>query len=201
MGCGWQIENIPEKVITAVEVLNGASLKYTSEGSIQGWGLWHKMLNSGQHVTAIGGSDDHRSEAIGIPTTVIYMKELSVQGLIDGMRSGRVFIDIKGNKDYFLDLSATVKGNGEVYMGGTLKAGPADTVSLTAYVKGVTGGKVEFIIDGKREPSLDGALLSNDEKVRVKWGADDKRHSIYVRVRDKEGKLVLTGNPIYIGGL
>ena len=198
MGCGWQIENIPDKVITAVEVLNGASMKHSIEGPIEGWDQWHKMLNSGQHVTAIGGSDDHHAETIGTPTTVIYMKELSVRGLIDGIRSGRVFIDIEGNAAHFLDLSATDKENRDEYMGGTLKVKASDTIQLTASVKGVSGGKIEFIIDGKLNSILNRELLSNDEKIQVKWEADANRHSIYIKVRDKEGKLVLVGNPIYI---
>jgi hypothetical protein len=125
------------------------------------------------------------------------MKELSTQGLIDGVRSGRVFIDIVGNKNHFLDLSATNREN-EVYMGGVLKAKPSDTINLTAYVKGVSGGKIEFMIDGKLNSKLNQELLSNNEKIQVKWETDDKRHSIYIKVRDKDEKLVLVGNPVYI---
>jgi hypothetical protein len=198
MGCGWQIEHIPDKVITAVEVLNGASMKRSIEGSIEGWDLWHKMLNGGQHVTAIGGSDDHHAATIGTPTTVIYMKELSVQGLIDGIRSGRVFIDLEGNKAHFLDLCVADKENRTVYMGGALKVVPSDTINLTVNVKGVSGGKIEFVIDGKLNSKLDREILSDDDKIQVKWETDDNRHSIYVKVRDKDGKLVLVGNPVYI---
>ena len=198
MGCGWQIEDIPDKVITAVEVLNGGSMKYSIEGSIEGWDLWNKMLLSGQHVTAIGGSDDHHAATIGTPTTVIYMKELSVQGLIDGIRSGRVFIDLEGNKNHFLDLSATNKDNKDVYMGGTVKVEPSDTINFTVYVKGVAGGKTEFMIDGKLNSTLSREILSDDEKIQVKWVTDANRHSIYTKVRGADGKLVLVGNPIYI---
>ncbi|WP_431215096.1 CehA/McbA family metallohydrolase [Puia sp. P3] len=195
MGCGWQIENIPDGVVAAVEVVNGSTMKYSIEGPVQGWVFWHKMLNSGQHVTAIGGSDDHRSEAIGKPTTVVYMKELSVQGLIDGIRSGRVFIDLEGNRDRFLDLSVTGK---EVYMGGTVKIGRTDTVGLTPYVKGLSGGRIEFIIDGRPDAALTRELRSDDEKIPVKWVPGGGRHSVYVKARDKDGKLVLVGNPVYL---
>lgn len=198
MGCGWQIKNIPDKVITAVEVINGATMKYGIEGSIQGWDQWHTMLNSRQHVTAVGGSDDHHAENIGIPTTVIYMKELSVQGLIDGIRSGRVYIDLEGNARSFLDLWATDARNRTAYMGGTLRVGRSDTIGLTACVKGVAGGKAEFVIDGKLDTALGRAIVSDDEKMRVSWKTDGRRHSIYVKVRNKAGKLVLVGNPIYI---
>jgi hypothetical protein len=196
MGCGWQIENVPDKVISAVEVLNGGSMKRSIEGPIEGWDQWHKMLNSGQHITAVGGSDDHHAETIGTPATVIYMQELSVRGLIDGIRSGRVYIDLEGNKHYFLDLAASV-GDREVYMGGTLRVKPLDTVNLTAFVKGVSGGKIEFIIDGKLWPEFTQAVLSDDEKIQIKWKTDYNRHSVYTKVRDKNQRLVMVGNPLY----
>lgn len=193
MGCGWQIKDIPAGAITAIEVLNGGTMKVSPEGPIEGWDLWHKMLNDGQHVTAIGGSDDHHAQTIGTPTTVVYMKELSVQGLIDGIRGGRVFIDVEGNKDRFLDLVA-----GDVYMGGILKVKAAEMIHLTAHAKGVSGGKMEFVVDGKRDSTLNRAVLTDDEKIGMKWKADGARHSIYARVRGKDDKLVLVGNPIYI---
>jgi hypothetical protein len=198
MGCGWQIADIPDQVITAVEVLNGGSMKRSIEGPIEGWDLWHKMLNSGQHVTAIGGSDDHHAETIGTPTTVIYMKQLSVQGLIDGIRSGRVFIDVEGKKDHFVDLSAGNRENSVVYMGGTLSVKPLDTVNLTAYVKGISGGKIEFIIDGVLCPELTQAVSSDDEKIQVKWKTDGHKRNIYTKVRGKNQELVLVSNPVYI---
>jgi len=193
MGCGWQINDIPGGVIAAVEVLNGGTMKHSIEGPIEGWDLWHKMLNGGQHVTAIGGSDDHHAETIGTPATVIYMKELSVRGLIEGIRSGRVFIDIEGNKDRFLDLVS-----GDVCMGGILKVGASETIDLIAVVKGVPGGEMEFVVDGKWDSTLNRAVLTNDEKILAKWKADGARHSIYARVRGKDDKLVLVSNPIYI---
>jgi hypothetical protein len=208
MGCGWQIGGIPDKVITAVELINGGSMKYGIEGSIQGWDQWHRMLGNGGHVTAIGGSDDHRAgslggstdrraDGIGRPTTVIYMKELSVQGLLDGIRSGRVFIDVEGDKNHFLDLCGSLRHD-TVYMGGVLSVLPSDTIHLTASVKGVGGGRVEFIIDGKLNASLNRTLSSDDEKIQVSVPYDHTIHFIYIKVRDKDGKLVLVGNPLYI---
>src|SRR5262249_21708888 len=94
--------------------------------------------------------------------------------------------------------SAADKENRDEYMGGTLKVDPSDTIHLTASVKGVPGGKIEFVIDGKSDSKLNREILSNDEKVQVKWTTDDNRHSIYIRVRGKDGKLVLVGNPVYI---
>jgi hypothetical protein len=83
-------------------------------------------------------------------------------------------------------------------MGGTLKVGRSDIIDLTADVKDVAGGQVEFVVDGKPASKLDREISGGEEKVRVKWEMDGARHSIYARVRNREGKLVLIGNPIYI---
>jgi len=40
--------------------------------------------------------------------------------------------------------------------------------------------------------------VSDNEKIQVKWVSGGERHSVYVRARDKDGKLVLVGNPVYI---
>lgn len=197
MGCGWQIADIPPGVITSVEVLNGGTMKLSLDGPIEGFNLWHKMLVSGQHITAIGGSDDHKAATLGIPTTVIYMKELSVKGLLDGIRSGRVYIDVEGDKRRFLDLSAVVSAD-TAYMGDVLRVQPPDSVVLTAIVKGVAGGLVEFVVDGTVNASLSREIHSDDETIEVKTGTDAIKHAIYVKVRDASKKLVLVGNPIYI---
>lgn len=73
-------------------------------------------------------------------------------------------------------------------------------VSLSATVKGVPGGKIEFIVDGKLDAAFGRSLLTDNEVVRVKWVGDGRRHTIYVKVRGKDEKLVLVGNPIYIEG-
>lgn len=203
MGCGWQIDSIPDNVITAVEVVNGGSLRSGAEESIQGWDLWHKMLKTGQRVTAIGGSDDHHAQekdvegAIGNPTTIIYMNELSVKGVLDGLRSGRVFVDIDGDKDHFLDFSAGNKKN-EVHMGSTLNIMPFDNIDLSVDICGVPNGQIEFIIDGKVAPALIRKISQHKEKIVVQWKANDRNHFIYVKVRDNKGKLVLFCNPVYI---
>lgn len=204
MGCGWQIGGIPPAVITAVELINGASLIYGAESFIQGWDLWHKLLKEGQHVTAIGGSDDHHAGenrttpgAIGNPTTVVYMEDLSVKGMLDGIRSGRVFIDIDGNKAHFLDLSAK-RNVVESYMGSTLEIKPFDTIELTTEIKGVPNGKVEFIKDGALNPDLVRMVSADQQKISVSWKADKGDHFIYAKVRESNGKLLMVCNPVYI---
>jgi hypothetical protein len=60
--------------------------------------------------------------------------------------------------------------------------------------------KIEFMIDGKLNATLNREILPDNETGPAKWKTDGNPHSIYIRVRDKNGKLVLVGNPVYIEG-
>jgi hypothetical protein len=206
MGCGWLVDDMPNKDISAVELINGGSMKASSNDAIQGWDLWHKMLNTGQHVTAIGGSDDHRAGEnvdqpgiIGNPTTVIYMKNLSTISLINGIKSGRVFIDIEGSIDRFVDLKIKNNNTGQIMpMGQTLYCNPHEKLSILVTVKGVEDGEVEFIVDGKTNSNLIYPIKSDDDRIELDWKNTHNNHYIYTKIKDKYNKLVLVSNPVYL---
>ena len=209
MGCGWRIEGLAPGAAQAVEVINGGTMSETgsAESPLQGFAFWHERLNAGEHLTAIGGSDNHdagrpldQPSSIGSPTTVIYMAELSVKGMLDGLRSGRVFIDIEGTRDRLLDMTARAGGR-EVAMGGTLRLNKGDTAEVTVTVKGISEGRLAVIADGREETSLGLPIVrtGNPEKrLPFRWTGDGRRHWLRVDVRGKDGRLLLVGNPIYV---
>ncbi|WP_294062711.1 CehA/McbA family metallohydrolase [Sphingomonas sp.] len=206
MGCGWRIDDLPEGAVQAVEVVNGGTMAETgsAESPLQGFAFWHKLLNAGRHVTAIGGSDNHNAGipldklgAIGTPTTVVHMEALSLQGLLDGIRAGRVFIDVQGSRDRLLDLSAT-SGGQTAAMGGTLSVARGRAVRFTAEVKGVTGGAVQLIIDGKADPAWRKGIAADGSITMPEWRSDGGRHWVRADVGDGSGALILVGNPIYV---
>ena len=206
MGCGWGVGDLPPGAVSSVEVVNGGTLAATGSADhpAQGFALWQKLLDAGQHVTGIGGSDNHDADtpadqpsAIGVPTTVVYMHDLSVQGLLDGIRSGRAFIDVYGMRDSLLDLSASSGGTRAV-MGQTLHAAAGAPVHFALALKGVTSGSVQLVIDGHAEPAYRAAIADGAPGPLASWRSDGKRHWIRADVRDAKGRLVLIGNPIYV---
>lgn len=206
MGCGWRVDDLPAGAVQAIEVVNGGTMAGTgsAEGPLQGFARWHALLDAGQHVTGIGGSDNHNADipadkpaAIGTPTTVVHMANLSLQGFLDGIRAGRVFIDIDGRKDRFLDLSAA-SGDRTAIMGGTLRPGPRQAVRFAAEVRGAPGGGVELVIDGKVDARYRRAIGGDGRVVLPDWIADGARHWVRADVREADGRLVLVGNPVYI---
>jgi hypothetical protein len=206
MGCGWRIADLPPGAVQAVEVVNGGTMAETgsAESPLQGLGLWRRLLDNGQHVTAIGGSDNHNADipadnpgAIGTPTTVVYMQDLSTRGFLDGVRAGRAFVDVEGTHDRILDLRAE-SGGTKVVMGGTLSAGKGAKVRLIISVEGVTAGNIDLLIDGRKyRLPIGKASVDN----RFDWVSDGARHWIGADVRGSDGRLLLIGNPIYVNSV
>lgn len=200
MGCGWS-PNPPAdlSLVQAIEVINGNDV----ESPVTGIPFWQEQLLKGHRLTAIGGSDTHDVTSknipppgrIGVPTTVVYAKELSIDAIMDGIRSGNVFVDTAGSRDRKLELSATHKES-TVTMGGRLSVPAKQSVTFTARIEQMTGGTVEIIRDGKttRRTGIPAAKHS--------WSFDEtsdgKPHWIRIDVRDADGKLALLGNPIYL---
>jgi hypothetical protein len=201
MGCGWSPNPAVDfSLVQAVEVVNGNDV----ESPVTGIPFWQEQLQKGHRLTAIGSSDTHDVTSknvspppgrIGVPTTVVYAKELSIDAIMDGIRAGNVFVDTAGSRDRKIELSATYKQSA-VVMGGQLSVPAKQSVTFTARIEQMTGGTVEIIRDGKttRRTAIPAAkhTWSFDET------SDGQRHWIRIDVRDADGKLALLGNPIYL---
>ncbi len=207
MGCGWTGEVDDWSRVAAIEVVNGATIRRagTVEHPFSGIPFWEDLLNDGHRITAIGGSDNHDPAArsgpqapVGSPATVVWSLEASPSGVLDGIRQGRVFIDIANDPDRLLDMKATF-GEREAVMGAALVSGGAP-VEITAEIAGVSAGRAEFIgpEGAVAESSLSEAEVSDDRRVvRLTLSAQTMPAWLRVQVRDAEGAIVLLGNPIY----
>ena len=198
MGCGWTpTKPVDMNLVTSIEVINGGGNPATH--------FWEQQLLQGHRLTAIGGSDNHHADwpqqkpgSIGYPTTVIYAQNLSVAGILDGIRSGRVFIDVTGSRDRLLDMNARA-GSTSATMGGDLEP-RGDVVSLEVHAVGCDGGSIHFFVDGKTSPDLPSLPISGgDQTLRAEWHADGGRHFLRVEAHDANDHLLLFGNPIYFG--
>jgi hypothetical protein len=183
------------------KVVNGG----TEDSAFSGIPLWEHQLSLGHRLTAIGGSDNHRpfipldqSGAIGHPTTVVYAWELSTPAILDGIRAGRVFIDLTGSRDRVLDLSAHT-ASATTEMGGTLEAHQGNDVALEVHVAGCQGASVHVIVDGAESSLLPAqSITAVEETLRSSWRSDAARHWLRAEVRDAEGHLLLLGDPVYV---
>lgn len=202
MGCRWTPDHpIDMKLVNAIEAVNGGS----TDPAQSGIPFWEEQLNQGYRLTAVGGSDNHQPmipldqpHSIGRPTTVVYAENLSTPAILDGIRSGRVFLDITGSRDRMVDLLAK-SGSSSAVMGTNLTAHAGQPIEIDAHILACAGDTAHLIVDGKEtgaEPAQ--MLTSNDQTPHWKQKADATRGWILVEVRDPAGRLLLLSNPVYV---
>jgi hypothetical protein len=144
IGCAWKHQLDPKKV-GGVEIGTGGLSKGASLFSAHAIAFWDAILDQGMKVPALGGSDDHRAgvsdgnaeSPIGSPTTLVRASELSVAGIMDGVRKGATVVKLESPLDPMCELEAAVaKG------GGAAIAFPGDTIGVRSIVlrAKVTGG-------------------------------------------------------------
>lgn len=204
MGCGWTApESTDLSRVRAVEVVNGAD----ADTPWSGIPFWEALLARGLRPVAVGGSDNHDpglaratpgGAPVGNPSTVVHARALSVPALLEGLRAGRVFVDVQGSRDRVLDMA--VRGGGRsALMGGELVAPAGQRVEVEVSVAGAAGGEARVVLDGA--PYLPGAdlrLQAARETLRFDWTADGRPHWLRVEVRGPDGRLWLLGNPVYL---
>lgn len=156
IGCAWAYGTdkgwgvLPAANVDAFEIESGG---YRQAGFLfthPALQLWDSMLDTGAHIAAIGGSDDHSGgddsgqfqSAIGNPTTYVYAENLSVAAILDGIKKGRTFVKMQDAHDPAIDFESQVAPDG-------------DTVHAksTIFTATITGGNqpgitVHFVHDG-----------------------------------------------------
>lgn len=156
IGCGFT-GTVDPAMVDGFEIETGA---YSVTGRLFFGSVvdrWEELVALGHHVVAIGGSDDHRAgtgtgtfdSPIGSPTTMVFADELSVAGILAGVRSGRTVVRLEGPDDPMIELSAPGLGVG----GDTIDA---DYVTLSVRVTGAElGASLRLVRDGVPGAAVD----------------------------------------------
>ena len=203
LGCGWHPDPPADlHLFSAIEAVNGGSLR----GPYSGVSFWEKQLTAGYRIPAIGGSDNHHGawpvvhpDSVGIPTTVVYAQNLSVPAILDGIRSGHVFIDLTGSHNRLLEMTAMESDQKPAMMGDALRASAGSVIQLTVHILGCSGWTLKLSDNGHGDSELPSRVLSQEDvTLQFSWPSDGKRHWLVPRVETPEGELELLGNPIYV---
>ncbi|WP_343616835.1 CehA/McbA family metallohydrolase [Novosphingobium sp.] len=215
LGCGWSAPGTDYRRVSSIEVANGglaADKGHFDDGKGSGTAYWEDLLNKGFHLTGVGGSDNHdpidgraaispvgAQSPVGTPTTVVYAQALSQPAILAGIKAGRVFIDVDGShRAALLDLTVRA-GAKSAAMGGTLSRGKGQAMEATVSVRGMSGSMIDLIIDGDHNSVPGGGVLTGDnETLRIPLAPMQQARWLRVDVRDKDGKRLLIGNPVYI---
>jgi hypothetical protein len=195
IGCGWSAADTDWPLVDGVEAINGNDPAHY-ESDIR---FWDQQLARGDRLIAIGGSDTHRPErgTIGHPTTVVHAQELSVPGMLEAIRKGRVCIDLTASHDKLIELEASSSA-AHAAMGETLTAARNDRVSWTAHITGASLSTIHWLVDGKELPTLPPQPVAATGDQNASWTSDGQRHWLRAEVRTPDGTLQLLSNPIFV---
>jgi hypothetical protein len=206
MGCGWTVPDTDYHDVDSIEVINGGTLTALggkADSEFNGISFWQARLNEGFHLTGIGGSDDHdatapaaRQAPVGFPTTVIYAENLSQAALLNGLKKGRVFIDMGVGADRLLDLKATYAKKSAV-MGESLAVPTGGDVLVEVNVNGMAGSQLEVIIDGDAQAK---PVSVTENHAQITLHVSPKASGaqwVRVNIRNAAGNIEMISNPIY----
>lgn len=199
-GCGWNEPTIDYSNLEILEVVNGTQV----ETKISGIPFWHNLLNEGNRIIGIGGSDDHGAGTgnaqPGTPSTVVYANELSEKGLLNALKEGKVYIKTRGANATDIEFYAS-SGDSFWQMGERLPQHIINKNKVTFHIirNENTDEKIEIIADGKIiniNNFEDEKLTENKIKTKFAIPLKNKRW-IRFNLRDDKGITVIS-NPIFL---
>jgi hypothetical protein len=188
----------PYQKFDAVEVWNGrwtSDLPWNAdnEAALADWG---RSLTAdapgGRWWPAIGSSDTHLADQIGIPHTVVRADELSTDAILAGIRAGRSWIAGSASIELSLDISA---GDHRAGIGERLKTDKEHAL-VRATVHGVPSGTISVHTDRgevHREP------LPGNGSGAVEWRTSATESAfVRIEVRHPSGQMAALTNPIIL---
>ena len=198
-GCGWSADSTNYEMLEAVEIVNGTNV----ETEIAGIPFWHNLLNRGYQITGIGGSDDHGggfgSAQPGTPTTVVWADNLSEKAILDGVRSGRVYLKTERAGDPDISFYAE-SGNLKWEMGSTIPVAEysSSVISFHVITSPQNNLSAEWILNGETVEIQDISQEIEGGKIRFTYIMDEPAES-WIRLNLRRNQKITTiANPIYL---
>jgi len=180
IGCGWD-HAVDPLTIDAVEIRTGI---------FPGESYWEDLVAAGSRAAAIAGSDDHRAgrdlgpldSPIGTPVTLVWADELSVEGIVRGVRDARTVVKVNGPDGPMIESELSGRRDGDTVLS------PGSTATLRAVVTGGAGGLLRALANGVviDEVAVDGDPFVREIEVEVAAVGEDRyRHEVV----DADGSL------------
>jgi MYXO-CTERM domain-containing protein len=202
IGCSWgHLDDTPWDKVAAMELITG-----NFEIGIQAFvprviTMWDQLLDAGNHIAVVGGSDDHRagtdtgptSSSIGSPTTLVLADNLSEAAIVDAVKKGRTIVQLRGPDDPAVEMKI-----GSAEIGDTVD--DAATVTITAKVVGAEPGMiVQVWRDGVKlaQKPVNGTNFTTTFDDTP--GAQARRYRLEL-INDLNQRIVVTSH-IYVNGV
>ncbi|MCX4736352.1 CehA/McbA family metallohydrolase [Streptomyces sp. NBC_01363] len=188
----------PYQGFDTVEVWNGqwssdVPWNADNEAALAEWGRGLAAdIHQGHRRPAMGNSDTHLADQIGIPHTVVLAEELGTDAILAGIRTGRSWIA----ESAAVDLSFTVSaGDRSAGIGERLWTGGAPA-EVRVDVRGVPSGTVSFHTERGRAHH---ASLPGSGSGAVEWRIGTAESAfVRVEVRHPDGRMAALSNPVVL---
>jgi len=188
----------PYQGFDVVEVWNGLwssdrPWNADNEAALAEWGRSLAAdIQAGRWRPAMGNSDTHLEDQIGMPHTVVLADELSTGAVLAAIRAGRSWI--AGSAAVGLSLTASA-GRRSTGIGGQLKTCDHPAV-VRADVRGVPAGTVSFHTERGR---MHQASLPGNGPGAVEWRTSAAESAfVRIEVRDPQGHMAALTNPVIV---
>jgi len=147
IGCAWK-QDVPGEKLDAIEIATGGLDKAGGIFTDDAIAYWDELLDTGVHVAAIGGSDDHKGgedlgpfdSPIGDATTMVYAESLSADAIVEAVRNGRTVVKLQGPDDPLIELWSADELDGDTVR--------AQSTTLDIVVTGAQGQHLRLVTDG-----------------------------------------------------
>jgi len=144
-GCPWDFteEETDFSKVDAIEIQTGPAAFGDSPNpfTLTAIEFWEKALDQGHRIAAVGASDSHRAgrtadptqSPIGKPTTMVWARELSEEGVKEAVRARRTKVKLLGGAGPDVSLEAEAGGRRAI-VGDAIEAAGANFVARVSGV-------------------------------------------------------------------
>jgi hypothetical protein len=188
----------PYRGFDAVEVWNGLwtsdrPWNADNEAALAEWGgSLAADVQDRRWRPALGNSDTHLEDQIGIPHTVVLAEELSTDAVLGGIRTGRSWIAESAAVDLSLEAAAGDRSAGI----GERLATRGEPATVIATVRGVPAGAVGFHTD---RGAVHRTSLPGSGRGAVAWRTcAEESQFVRIEVRHPDGRMAALSNPILL---
>ncbi|MHB8135090.1 MAG: CehA/McbA family metallohydrolase [Anaerolineaceae bacterium] len=201
----WEWRDHDTEIITfdCIELINDPTYPESLIDNPPARRLWSAWLNAGYRTTGIGGSDFHttapkddpqRIARLNLPLTHVYAQELSVKGILEGLRQHHAYVSMGPQIEFLAH-----QGKNSYMMGDDLGIIQSKAQIIASVENCTDQAQALLIKNGKiisQVPVLDG-------KAEMCWqvNPDDVEDCSWYRfdVVDREDQGLAISNPIYFG--
>jgi hypothetical protein len=194
-GCPWDFteQQTDYRMVDAIEIQTGPASFGSAPNPFTPAAIafWEHALDLGNRIAAVGSSDSHkagRTESstqapIGHATTVVYARDLSEQGIRDGVKAGHTYVKLLGNDGPDLRFEARTAGGTRAIMGDVLHGSSAE---LTARVFNLAEGAAPHTLQLLRDGAVvqEVPVTSTDQTFRFQATSGARYRLQLMRGRD-----------------